>query len=37
MAVYKDSKPTKNDKAWYFKFSYKDEFELLSSIDQKDI
>ena len=26
MAVYKDPKPTKNGRAWYFKFSYKDAF-----------
>lgn len=26
MAVYKDPKPTKNGKAWHFKFSYKDTF-----------
>lgn len=26
MAVYKDPKPTKNGRAWHFKFSYKDAF-----------
>ena len=26
MAVYKEPKPTKNGRAWYFKFSYKDAF-----------
>lgn len=26
MAIYKDPKPTKNGRAWYFKFSYKDAF-----------
>ena len=26
MAVYKKPKPTKNDRASYFKFSYKDAF-----------
>ena len=26
MAVYKDPKPTKNGRAWYFKFSYKNAF-----------
>ena len=26
MAVYKDPKPTKSGRAWYFKFSYKDAF-----------
>lgn len=26
MAVYKDPKPTKNGRASYFKFSYKDAF-----------
>ena len=26
MAVYKNPKPTKNGRAWYFKFSYKDAF-----------
>lgn len=26
MAVYKKPKPTKNDRAWYFKFNYKDTF-----------
>ena len=26
MAVCKDPKPTKNGRAWYFKFSYKDVF-----------
>lgn len=26
MAVYKDPKPTKNGKAWHFKFSYKNTF-----------
>ena len=26
MAVYKEHKPTKNDRTWYFKFNYKDTF-----------
>ena len=35
MVVYKDPKPTKNGRTWYFKFNM--HLVLLSSIDLKDI
>lgn len=35
MAVYKDPKPTKNGRAWYFKFSYKDAFDATKQYRSK--